>query len=311
MTSKESNVPVYTPGEFIELNTLRTFSKLTPWRSYLDILFQYAAITIAILLSEYCGMWWVTLICILFIGARIYALGILLHEGLHYRLSENKKTNEWVMKLFLAWPLFINPTVFRKKHAMHHKHLHTEDDPEFSRKDKSFWSFPMRPLRLITLLIMDITGCSLPFILFAHKGYLFSKGETVKSKFDLIRFTYYFLIIGMIIYSGLFLYFLLYWMIPIVTWGNLLIRIRRISEHCGLSLNEEMISRSRTTLTNILEKTFIAPCHVNFHNEHHLFPSVPYYKLPELHSFLMKNENYVKKVHVTKGYWNVFRECTS
>jgi len=52
--------------------------------------------------------------------------------------------------------------------------------------------------------------------------------------------------------------------------------------------------QTRTYLLNPLAAFLFAPHQVNFHLEHHLYPSVPYYRLPELHRWLMQTD-YVGK----------------
>lgn len=310
-TEKGNVPPVFSAREYISTDAIRKLSELNPLKSTLDILFEYVAIASAIAVSEYFKNPFVYALAVIFIGARIYAFGMLLHEGLHYRLAKKKSTNELIMKWFLAWPLFINPFTFRKNHLEHHQHLHTHDDPEFVRRNNKAWEFPMHPLRLIGLFIMDITGLSLPFFFLSHKGYVVAKEKTAKQRPDYFRWIYYAVIFGSLIYFGWWQKFLLYWMLPAVTWGNLLLRIRRVSEHCAINVTDELLSRSRTTRANFLERTFISPCHINFHNEHHLFPSVPYYNLPRLHEVLMQNIFFRRKAHVCEGYINVFRECTT
>ena len=57
-----------------------------------------------------------------------------------------------------------------------------------------------------------------------------------------------------------------------------------------------------------LERIFLAPKNVNYHIEHHFFPSVPFYRLPELHAILMSKPGYREGAHVTRTYWGVLEE---
>ena len=58
----------------------------------------------------------------------------------------------------------------------------------------------------------------------------------------------------------------------------------------------------------MLERIFVAPKNVNYHIEHHFFPSVPFYRLPELHAILMSKPGYREGAHVTRTYWGVLEE---
>jgi len=59
----------------------------------------------------------------------------------------------------------------------------------------------------------------------------------------------------------------------------------------------------------VLEHLFVAPKNVNYHIEHHFYPSVPFYRLPELHRVLMSKAEFKDSVHVTRSYFGVLREC--
>jgi fatty acid desaturase len=58
----------------------------------------------------------------------------------------------------------------------------------------------------------------------------------------------------------------------------------------------------------LLERIFVAPKNVNYHIENHFFPSVPFYRLPELHAILMSKPGYREGAHVTRTYWGVLEE---
>jgi fatty acid desaturase len=78
--------------------------------------------------------------------------------------------------------------------------------------------------------------------------------------------------------------------------------IRSVAEHFGDLAYEDDLSSSRTVMPSLLERFLIAPHHVGYHLEHHLYPGVPYYNLPKLHQLLMKQEEYKVKAHITIGY---------
>ena len=70
------------------------------------------------------------------------------------------------------------------------------------------------------------------------------------------------------------------------------------------------LGSTRTVLPFLWEKWFFAPHMVNYHLEHHLYPSVPFYNLPELHAAMMANPTYAARAHMTRGYsTGLVREC--
>jgi hypothetical protein len=64
-----------------------------------------------------------------------------------------------------------------------------------------------------------------------------------------------------------------------LTWLKMILRIRSIAEHYSVK-NDHVLNRTRTTLPSLFEKMFIAPKNINYHLEHHLYPSVPFFRLP-------------------------------
>ena len=68
-------------------------------------------------------------------------------------------------------------------------------------------------------------------------------------------------------------------------------------------------TRTRTTLPSLLERMFVAPLHINYHLELHLYPSVPFFRLRALHAALMRDDHFRSTAHVTRTYLGVLREC--
>ena len=87
--------------------------------------------------------------------------------------------------------------------------------------------------------------------------------------------------------AGVWWAYPLLWLVPLVTWMMVITRIRNIAEHAVVGEADDPLRNTRTTLTNWLERAFVAPYFVNYHLEHHLFYYVPCYNLPKLHRILM------------------------
>jgi fatty acid desaturase len=64
------------------------------------------------------------------------------------------------------------------------------------------------------------------------------------------------------------------------------------------------LNTTRTVIPNLLERLFICPCGINYHIEHHVFPSVPCYNVPKLHRLLMQDPWYRATAHLNRGYLN-------
>jgi len=73
---------------------------------------------------------------------------------------------------------------------------------------------------------------------------------------------------------------LLYWLVPRVV-AEPVLRTFRIAEHTGMEEGPNLLSNTRTTLTNPVVR--FVYWNMPFHAEHHLAPSVPFHSLPEMH----------------------------
>lgn len=118
---------------------------------------------------------------------------------------------------------------------------------------------------------------------------------------------YVIIFLGLWLVGGLKIY-VLYWVVPFVTWFQFINRIRTIAEHNAVKKNA--LIGTRTTIATWFDKLFIVGFnHPNYHIEHHLYPSVPFYNLPKLHKLLIKDETFKSRAHITAGYHNVILEC--
>jgi fatty acid desaturase len=134
--------------------------------------------------------------------------------------------------------------------------------------------------------------------------------DSVPLGFLALRYGFYAAALGIIAYAGALEGFALYWIVPMFTWLVLIMRIRSIAEHHAIDTGEGQTPypRTRTTQATVIERIFLAPKNVNYHIEHHFFPSVPFYRLPELHALLMSKPGYREGAHVTRTYWGVLEE---
>jgi fatty acid desaturase len=62
-----------------------------------------------------------------------------------------------------------------------------------------------------------------------------------------------------------------------------IVNVRGWSEHL-LTAPGHALTRTRTVTSNHVVRFML--CNLNYHLEHHLFPSVPWYRLPRLHALL-------------------------
>jgi fatty acid desaturase len=291
-------------GLSISKTEIQKLSRLNPLSALAAIFFEWSLIILAILLYVYYSHPLVYLFVWLVIGSRMYALYSLLHDGLHYLLFRDRKVNDAVSRLFLAWPLFISMTTMRKNHLAHHQHLQTDDDPERVHLKYPEFQFPRPAEALALTFIQDITGVN--FIRY-RVGSLFrfrlSAPGSPEKKY---QWLYYGVILTLVLYTGSWLQFLLCWIVPYMTIYQALNRLRLSTEHF-LGEEENTPFRTRTVNLNYFEGILLSPHNLGYHTEHHLYPSVPFYRLPALHRVLMDAPEYRDNALVSSSYFSVIR----
>jgi fatty acid desaturase len=297
-----TNIPVkLTKEELTELSTVK------PLRACLHVAGEWALIAATIYL---CQRFWHPMLyvfAVAFIGSRQHALLVLMHDGVHYRLLRNRRLNDWMSEVILAWPHLVTARQYRKNHFAHHKYLNTAQDPDLKRRaGDPVWVFPQTAPNMARTLFRDATGLNAPAML--KLAAAVAAADSVPTGFLVARYGFYATALGVIAYAGGLKGFALYWVIPMFTWLVMIMRIRSIAEHHAIDEPGNAYPRTRTTEATWLERIFLAPKNVNYHIEHHFFPSVPFYRLPELHTILMSKPGYRESAHVTSTYWGVLEE---
>lgn len=291
---------------------LRQFSRLRLEISSLHILLEWLTIAGLITLAKLVNHPVVNVVAVILIGVRQHALAILMHEGTHYRLANNRVLNDRIAEIFLAWPIFISLPTYRESHFAHHRYVNTTRDPDWQRKQNPDWDFPKTSWQMTVLFLKDLllfriipqvadTIALLDFPRFLNRN---------DCHREMLRFAFYLVAITLITWLGGWQDFLIFWILPFYLVFMIIAHLRSISEHFGLNLNEmDPLTQTRTTQAGLLEGFLICPKNVNYHLDHHLFPSVPFYNLPDLHRELANSQAYLNHASITQGYFGVLMEC--
>jgi fatty acid desaturase len=284
-------------------------SHLSPLRSTFHIVAEWTLIATAVLLCRRHFNLALYLLTVAFIGARQHALLILMHDGVHYRLFRSRRLNDWTAEIILAWPNLISARSYRRNHFAHHRYLNTPQDPDWARRQgDSSWVFPTRKTSLARLMLRDVSGLGAIYYL-KLALMLLSKDTGVSRGFLAARYGFYAVVLATFACLGALHLLLLYWFVPMFTWMTVIFRIRSIAEHSAIGGRSHAYAQTRSTRASLFAHIFVAPKNVNFHIEHHFYPSVPFYRLPQLHRVLMSKSDFKNGVHLTRGYLGVLAEC--
>ena len=300
-------------NKLLEIEDLRKLSLTDPCNSLYYIGREWLSIIAAVLLCEWFWHPLFYVLVVMWIGARMHALGILGHDGLHYLLFKNKRLNDFVAHWLLLFPIGFSLASFRKVHLAHHKHLKTDKDPEhINLRQYEEYDFPKTMSGMFFIFLKDITGInSLVYFLkkWRHNFHSSASFSVFFTKIPFKKMSIKLLFLACLYVVGVLDEFVLYWFVPLMTWLVFCIRLRVIGEHEAVP--KMALEETRNIIPTFFERWFIVPNYHSLHLVHHLYPSIPTYHLLEGHQKLMENETYKQEAFITYGYWNMLKECAN
>ena len=288
-------------------------TRVSRWRGIWLVVHCWTVIASVAALATWWGNPVGYLIAIVLIGGRQLGLAILMHDAAHGHLHPDRKMNNFLGQWLTGAAAGADLQAYRTYHLTHHKFTQQPEDPDLSLSKP----FPTSAASMWRKVIRDLTG------------QVFFKQRTAQAKMALksitpsakeqnffigkafLRFLavqFILLALSLVIYG--WTPFLL-WFVAMATTFQLFLRIRNIAEHaCTTTGSDDPFSHARTTHSNWLERSTVAPYWVNYHSEHHLFMGVPCYNLPRAHALLGEG-NYHHRMTISPGYADVIRQVLS
>jgi fatty acid desaturase len=95
-------------------------------------------------------------------------------------------------------------------------------------------------------------------------------------------------------------YFLLLWVLPLFTTFPLFMIFREWLQHGNADRGR--LTNSRVFLVNPVFRYMVFPWGMDYHLPHHIFCSVPHYKLKDLHDLMLRDPEYAEKGLVVEGF---------
>ncbi len=240
----------------------------------------------------------VYLVVVTIIASRQHALMVLTHDGIHKRLSRSLWFNDGLARYAAAFPIFISLAKWRFIHLDHHQSTYTAHDP-----DRAIYArYPLEKCKFLRLLLRDICGLNvlstlkyfidIPLITPEFNRRFLGEARVVRYRqiTDMRAFALLWLVLltaGFVLggsYAAV--WFGLYWLVPYCTFTQVFFRIRGAIEHGNVPDPQNPYQQTRTYFLPSALGFFFAPKQVNYHLEHHLYPSVPFFYLPRLHAVL-------------------------
>jgi fatty acid desaturase len=290
---------VFTDEELLKLK------RKSQWRAAWMIFHAWAVIFGAIALF----VWWPNpltfILAVAIIGARQLGLAVLSHDAAHGLLFNNIRVNDFAGTWLTDYALLGDMYAYRPYHvAGHHRYTQQKNDPDIGLSAP----FPITHSSMKRKAIRDLTGqTGYKLRRFQFKR-AFGSPDMPKSQRLAMGWKRFrgaiatnAIIFAILAASGHWWLFFALWVLPFMTFHELVVRIRSIAEHSMVTDNDDPFRNTRTTHANWIERAFIAPYFVNYHLEHHLLMAVPCYNQPEAHRLLLA-KGYGPRMEIQPGY---------
>lgn len=98
------------------------------------------------------------------------------------------------------------------------------------------------------------------------------------------------------------MYYILLWLVPIFTSFSFFMILRQLVQHGNG--DRGWLTNTRIFFVNPFIRFAVFPIGQDYHLPHHLFASIPHYRLKALHEALMQCEEYQKQAVVVDGYFS-------
>lgn len=286
--------------DYVSRSEAADFVRTSNLRAAWEVLFNFGVIAAAFALV---GLWPhpATFIASAFLLAgRYIGLGILTHDAAHNALFSSRRLNTVLGRWVFAAPTLIDFDTYRDGHLSHHRHAGSRDDPDLA----FVRAYPVSSASMRRKVTRDVSGRT------GLRDGLYLLMMTIRHRRPAP------LLAHAVMFGGLWLLQIPWayaaWWVGFLFVVPLCLRLRVMGEHGAVPdlLDRDARQHARTTKAGWLARALVAPNHVNYHCEHHFFPTVPGYNLPRLHRVLTERGFYEDHPHaVAQSYRQVFREC--
>ena len=281
-----------------------------PMAFSLQLAGAWAVIVAAIALAVQADAVWVTMLAIAVVATRHNVLGLLVHEQAHL-LGYRGRHGDLVVDLLAAYPLLVLTVGgYAQVHLAHHRDYFSSDDPDFVRKSGDEWSFPKSPLQIAKLFLTDALGINTLRLIRGKRSQTGAPAFTRRHRYSRwVRPIYFALLASALTLTGAWWIFLLYWVLPLLTVSQLIVRWGAICEHKYNLPGASMAESTPLILLRSWERLLLPNLNFSMHPYHHLFPGVSFASLPRVHEIYCR-EGLVHHANVFNGYGAYLRFMT-
>jgi fatty acid desaturase len=245
------------------------------------------------------GRWWLP-VALLLQGLFVVALFAVMHECVHDSAFRTRRLNAIVAWLAGLGILF-NATYYRQFHFAHHRYAQDPTrDPELltappPRSRAAYWwrasALPYWMARIAN--VARLARGRFDGLEFVPPA---ARPEVVRSVRAMLAVLIALAAASVALRSAALVW---YWLLPLAV-GLPWLRLYLLSEHTGCTEDDDGLTNTRTTLS-VWPVRFLM-WNLPYHAEHHLYPSIPFHRLPATHRWLRRH-----LAVVGRGYLSVQR----
>jgi fatty acid desaturase len=221
-----------------------------------------------------------------------------MHEATHNTLFRERWAN-WAFGIASMIPLMVCFVAFKEDHLAHHRHNRSPEDPDaFTMGKRGVIDFVLFYTYAVAGVLLSFLHFNLlyPFQRFDRKRWAIHVFEMA------LRVGFAAVLVSWAVANGVLAKTLEVWLVPILFF-SVFNSARFIAEHYGTPWNQGQLLGTRTIVSNPVNSFFWN--NINWHIGHHLYPTVPWYNLVELHE-LLRPEIEARGAIVDRSYTAVF-----
>jgi fatty acid desaturase len=272
------------------------FRVISVWRGSFDVARSWLAIMLLVVVCGILQSLWVDGVAMMLIAGFQNHLMVLWHHSIHHNLHPSRRVNNAIARWFLIAPMGQPWGMMRRAHINHHAQLGNEPDADRWYYDLNLHG-RRRPWVLIGWLLVNCMGGLLwpqiRKVLTGRRDANIDPGTETEEgnrydQFSVVLCQAALFAVFWLLGQAWWSYFA-FWALPLVTLGGGLNCLRTALEHADPDVPPHL---KFSFVSNPIERFFVAPFQMNYHWEHHLLLTVPYYKMPQLRSYLQAHRQY-------------------
>ena len=306
-----------TPGKtYLTSEEIRPLARRSNLMGALMVGHAYGVIALAVALFSVWPNPLTFLLAVMIIGSRQLGLAILMHDAAHRALFKTGWANEFFGVWICGHPILADMHSYRHYHLTHHRFTQTDKDPDLVLSKP----FPTTRASLMRKFARDLTGrtgikqlgaqIALSLKLAGDSDAIAGAANQAQAfkgggmRGPVLANA---VIFALMWATGSWWYWFAFWLLPLMTWFQLVLRVRNIAEHALTDFSDDPFQNVRTTRAGWLARALVAPYWVNYHLEHHMVMHVPCWNLGKMHRLLLA-KGHGPRMKLANGYWQVLSD---